>query len=152
MCRSVSVNGTKVDDTKTLSEMLGVPVILSPWCSWQPNPDGECLCHCDVPAMANAAGKTCEASLSSLVDWVITSAVIPRLVAVDYGCDLCHESRCTVHTQADPPFHGCDGDRVTCNYCLAEGYMVCNGLKNDDGSEGYDVVWIDPETGEDYRW
>ena len=30
--------------------------------------------------------------------------------------------------------------------------MVCNGLDNGDGFEGYDIVWTDPETGEDYEW
>ena len=82
----------------------------------------------------------------------VESVVLPRQVKVEHGCDLCHESNCTIHTLSEPPAHCFDGDRVTCNYCESEGYVVFNGLQNDDGTEGYDIVWIDPETGEDYRW
>ena len=78
MCKSVIVDGDEIDDTKSLSDRLGVPVILHSGCDWEPEPEGECLCNCDVPAMAEAAGKACEDVSSdwddwAFIDWVITS-------------------------------------------------------------------------------
>ena len=80
------------------------------------------------------------------------SALLCRRVTVEKGCDICKEARCKIETTAEEPAHGFDGDAVTCDYCGATGRMVCNGLDNDAGTEGYDIVWIDPETGEDYVW
>jgi hypothetical protein len=78
MCKVALVDGDDVDDTKTLSEVLGVPVVLHEGCEWQPDTDKQCLCNCDVHAMAAAAGKACEDVSDdwdnwAFVDWVITS-------------------------------------------------------------------------------
>jgi len=77
MCKSAMVDGEECDDTKTLSEKLGVPVILHDGCDWEPDAEGECLCNCDVPAMAKAAGVKCKDVSNdwdkwAFVDWVLT--------------------------------------------------------------------------------
>ena len=79
--------------------------------------------------------------------------VVPsRQVSVEYCCDLCQECRCTIVTGAEPPASCFDGDSVTCDNCGGAGRTVCNGLDNGDGTEGFDIVWTDPVTGDDYSW
>ena len=81
-----------------------------------------------------------------------SSPLLCRRLAVEKGCDICQEATCTIETHAEEPAHGFDGDTVRCDNCGATGQMVCNGLDNGDGTEGYDIVWTDPETVEDYVW
>lgn len=78
MCRTVTVDGDEIEDTKELSEKLGVPAMLQEGCDWVLDPDGECLCNCDVVAMAQAAGAKYKRPVGDEqfwgINWVITTA------------------------------------------------------------------------------
>ena len=60
---------------------------------------------------------------------------------VDYLCDVCQFAECTI-TNSD----------AVCDCCGAIGRVVMNGTTCCDGTEGFDIVWTDPETGADYVW
>ena len=68
MCRDVEYNNEYISDVDTLSDRLGPPVII--YDDDEPLA-GECLCNCDIPAMAKAAGKTCEQTNDPFVPFKI---------------------------------------------------------------------------------
>lgn len=70
------------------------------------------------------------------------------LIRINYPCDACSCGECTVKTTGVIN----NNDTVTCDACNTYGYIVFNGLQQEDGSDAFDIVWIDSETGEDYRW